>query len=241
MRKAVSALWIMFGCCICFPQQTPKLIDGARIMLVGTVGLEQRGNKAYIVIKPGGQYEAVFDSEDHRRVREIGLGLFGQESALRALAGQKVTVNGKVQLEPNSPYYLNGTLIVADSVRTASGSVLRPEDRSAGSLPVGLARFYSLVIFDPRSAARFTYKSWNSQGRLLTGFADFVTCGLNGPGDVMNCYCPKGFVFTGKGDVRDGKFEKTEAPAEGFDFAQYMIGDAVRRSVSVAVECTRQK
>ena len=63
----------------------------------------------------------------HRIVQEIGLTLDGQWDALKALVGQQVSVSGVIQLEPTSPYYLNGTLIVAKSIRLANGSVLNSE------------------------------------------------------------------------------------------------------------------
>jgi hypothetical protein len=215
-------------------------MDGAPIQLVGTVRLVPRGNNAYIVIKPSQPYTALFDDGDHRRVQEIGLTLDGQWDALKAIVGQKVSASGVIQLEPTSPYYLNGTLIVAKSIRLANGSVLIPKPYKPVELPVNLTRFHSLVTFEPRSSERWTYKTWDDNGHLLPGSQDYLSCGLNGPGDVMNCDCPAGFAFTATGVIRDGRFTKTAAPQDGFDFAQFTIADPVRGSVSKVVECTRR-
>jgi hypothetical protein len=166
--------------------------------------------------------------------------LEGQSDSLKALVGQKVLVSGVIQLKPTSPYYLNGTLIVAKSIRLANGSVLTPKPYKSVELPASLTQFHSLVTFAPRDSERWIYRTWDNNGHLLPTSQDYLNCGLNGPGDVMNCYCPAGFAFTAKGTVSDGHFTKTEAPQDGFDFAQFVIADPVRRSVSEAVECTRQ-
>ena len=52
-----------------------------------------------------------------KRVHEVGLRLDGQGDVLDKLVGQSVTVSGTLQLEGVSPYYPNGTLILAKSVR----------------------------------------------------------------------------------------------------------------------------
>jgi len=240
MRRLTLGFVCLLACTASLSQQPRSLIDGAPIQLVGIVGLEPRGNNAYIVIKPSQPYTAVFDNTDRRRVGEIGLMLDGQWDSLKALVGQKVSVSGVIQLEPTSPYYLNGTLIVARSIRLANGSVLTPKPHKPVELPASLTQFHSLVAFAPRASERWTYKTWDSDGHLLPGSLGYISCSLNGPGDVMNCYCPAGFVFTATGTVSDGHFTKTEAPQDGFDFAQFEIADPVRRSVSEAVECTRQ-
>jgi hypothetical protein len=71
----------------------------------------------------------VFASDDRRTVREIGIIMDGQWDALKVLIGQNVTVSGILQLEPVSPYYLNGTLILAKSIRLQNGSVLLPQTK----------------------------------------------------------------------------------------------------------------
>jgi hypothetical protein len=238
-RLTLGFLWLL-ACSSSLSQQPRPLNNGAHIQLAGTVGLELRGNNAYIVIKPSHPYTAVFDDTDHRRVQEIGLALDGQWDSLKALVGQKVSVSGVIQLEPTSPYYLNGTLIIAKSITLANGSVLTPKPYNRVEIPASLSQFHALVTFAPRASERWTYKAWDNNGRLLSGSQGYLSCSLNGPGDVMNCFCPDGFAFTATGAVSDGHFTKTDAPQDGFDFAQFDIADPVGRSVSEAVECTRQ-
>jgi hypothetical protein len=240
MRSLALGFVLLLACSASLPQQPHSLVDGAPIQLVGTVGFETIGNNAYIVISPSKPYTAIFDHTDHRRVREIGLSLAGQGESLKALVGQKVSVSGVVQLEPNSPYYLNGTLIIAKSIRLANGSVLTPKPNEDVKLPASLTQFHALVTFSPRGSERWIYKTWDNNDHLIPSSRGYLSCGLNGPGDVMNCYCPNGFIFTAIGTISAGHFTKTQAPQDGFDFAQFDIADPVRRSVSEAVECTRQ-
>ncbi len=233
----------LFGalaCCTCQAQQPYKLIDGAAIKLVGTIRLEQRGNNSYLVIRSGKSYEAVFASDDRRTVREIGIIMDGQWDALKVLIGQNVTVSGILQLEPVSPYYLNGTLILAKSIRLQNGSVLLPQTKVVAPLPADLAQFHVQVTFSPRASDRFIYEAWDSGGHLLLASRDYLYCRLNGPGDVMNCDCPDGFAFTGTGEIKGGRFSKVEDPQEGFNFAQFEIADTVRHYVREAVQCTRK-
>jgi hypothetical protein len=239
MRRLTLGFVLLLVCSSSLSQQPRSLIDGLPIQLVGTIGLEPRGNNNYIVIKPSQPYTALFDDTDHRRVNEIGLTLDGQWDALKALVGQKVSVSGVIQLEPTSPYYLNGTLVVAKSIRLANGSVLTPEPYKPIELSASLTRFHTLVTFAPRAFERWTYRTWGDNGHLLPGSQDYLSCRLNGPGDVMNCYCPAGFAFTATGTVSDGHFTKTAVPQDGFDFAQFSLADPVRHSISEAVECTR--
>ena len=240
MRRLTLGFVFLLTCGSSLSQHPRSLIDGAPIQLVGAVGFESRGNNAYIVIKPSQSYTAVFDSTDRRIVREIGLTLDGQWDSLKALVGQTVSVSGVVQLESSSPYYFNGTLIVAKSIRLANGSVLTPKPDNQVELPASLTQFHTLVTFAPRASERWTYKTWDNNDHFLPGSQGYLSCGLNGPGDVMNCYCPDGFAFTAIGTVSAGHFTKTEAPQDGFDFAQFSIADPVRHWVSEAVECTRQ-
>jgi len=84
--------------------------------------------------KPGQPYTALSGDTDHCRVQQIGLTLDEQWDALKALVGQKVSVSGAIQLEPPSPYYLNGTLVEAKSVRHANGTVLTRKPLSPSSV-----------------------------------------------------------------------------------------------------------
>jgi hypothetical protein len=144
-KLALGFVWLLV-CSSSLSQQSLSLNDGAHILLVGTVGLEWRGNNAYIVIKPSQPYTAMFDRTDHRRVQEIGLTLDGQWDSLKALVGQKVSVSGVIQLEATSPCYLNGTLIVAKLIRLPNGSVLTPKPHNSVELAGSLTQVLYLWL-----------------------------------------------------------------------------------------------
>jgi hypothetical protein len=238
MRRNIPAFALLL---VALPSlsQTRSLVGGDHTQIDGTVVLERKGNSAYIVIKPGQPYVAVFDQTDLRTVREIGLAMEGVSESLKALVGQKVAVSGVIQLDPASPYYFNGALIIADSIRLPNGSFLTPKVATEPESPVGLEQFHALVTFTPHSAERWTYRTWDNNGMLLPSSRRDLRCGLNGPGDVMNCFCPAGFSYTATGTIKAGHFTKTQESPKDAEFAQFAIADPVRRSFSKALECTR--
>ena len=224
------------ACHLAQAQHVEALVDGASISATGVVLLKNVGNNAYFLLKPAQPYEAVFEETDRRLIREIGLCWDGRWDEIRDLVGEKVTVHGLVQLEPVSPSYFNGTCIRADSIQQQNGVTLVPKKQIATPPPADLIQFHSRVTFTPHSPKRFTYKSWDAEGRQLTQSDAHISCGLNGPGDVMNCYCPEGFDSTGKGTI---SFSAAETTDSGVAFAQFEIADPVRGSVRHTVECTR--
>ncbi len=219
--------------------QVPRLVDGAAVSVEGVLRLEQIGNNHYLVVQTGHAYEAMFDKTDRKTVSEIQVTLDGQGESLKRAIGQEVLATGVVVLNEESPYYFNGALIQAKSVRLPDGTVLLPQTRPQTKLPGSLTQFHALVTFTPRAREQFTYKAWDATGNLLQSPGAYLSCGLNGPGDVMNCFCPDGFAFTGTGKILQGYFTKTNDPQEGFTFAQFSLPDPVRNSFSAAVECTR--
>ena len=232
----------VFCALICHASQThclPKLVNGAKIKLTGTVNIERRGNRLFLTVKTGEPYVAIFDgTTDRRQVHEIGLSLVGQESVLKRYVGQRVFVSGTLQLEPVSPYYFNGTLILATSVQLPNGFVLVPKAEAlAKEFPNDFKQFHALVKFSPKSA-HFSYKIWGPDGRLLFPVTGYVSCGLNGPGDVMNCFCANGFTFTRVGRMNGDKFIMIGRPE--MEFAQFGISENLREPVSRVIECTKK-
>ena len=151
MRMPLCYLIWCVACYSAHSQQARELVNGSSVQVVGKVGLVQFGNKHYLVLRPNRPYRAVFDSTDTREVREINFTLYGQWDALKSLPGQTVSVSGKVQLEPTSPYYLNGTLIVADTIQLTNGVALRPKTQPATGLPAQVTKIFTLVTFTPRA------------------------------------------------------------------------------------------
>jgi len=225
------------------------LVDKSKIEVSGTLTVERVGNHSFLMIRMEKPYLANFDDGDTRSVPEIGLMLEGRNSLLRKYVGRGVIVDGTVQLEASSPYYFNGTLIKATSVRLLSrggrpsGNILTPfvADAGAGNSlshdPRSPVVYHAEFTFFPKQS-KFTYRAWDAEGNLLRSKFEYLTCALNGPGDVVNCFCAGGYAPTSQGEMRSTKFVVTER-AE-FEFAQFGIDQSLQHSVSKAVQCTRK-
>ena len=222
----------------CRAQQPEKLLDGAHLHLNGTLVMERRGNRSFLMIRTGQEYMAVFDASDTQKVSQIGVTLDGQYESLKKLVGQRVTVDGKLQLEPVSPYYFNGVLLNADSIKPPAGPVLLPKKATAAALPPELKEYSATVIFSAKESS-FSYKAQNADGTPLTPSWQYLSCGLNGPGDVMNCYCAAKFKPVETGQLKGKVFIPEDAIVDDY-FAQFAIPEQVSRSVSRTVKCVRK-
>jgi hypothetical protein len=226
--------------------QTPQLhefLDGAQIELAGTIQLERIGNRTSIVLKTKDAYLALFDQGTHRRmVHEVEIMLAGQYEALKQHAGQSVSVSGVVQLNAESPYYFNGALIQAKSLRFPDGKVLLPVLDSVQPLPVTLERFYALVTFSPNSpnSSDFSYKARTTDGQLLPIGPRYLSCGLNGSGEILNCFCGEGFEATGQGRLEGERFVLKGRPDKEWPVANFELPEGLQHPISYAVECTRK-
>ncbi len=246
-RRSFIALVMLCVFCVLEPvfdklrcEQLRQLIDGKPIKVVGVIALEYAGNHHYLVVRPDHPYEAIFDRTDHRKVSEIGLSLDGQWEAMKILVGHKVTVFGVMQLEPTSPYYLNGTLIVARSIELSDGSLLLPRQRKTEILPQSMKDYFVRVTFRPHNWNQFSFDVRDGRGLNASSTSTYISCSLNGPGDVMNCFCPDNFAFSGTGHFEDDRFIRTAEPDADFSFAQFVLPDPVRSSFrSEWIECAR--
>jgi hypothetical protein len=221
-------------------QQLPRLVDGAHIQLSGNLVVERRVNRQFIMVKKKESYLAVFDTDESREVREIGIELDGRQSELRTLIGKKVSVSGKLQLEPSSPYYFNGVSPDADSVRPEGGPVLLPKAAMAKPpVPNDVKKYQAEVTFSVKNDA-FVFKASSIDGSPLPSGPKYLSCGLNGPGDVMNCYCADGFKPVAMGKMAGKTFVKTEPVASDWSFAQFSLPDPANAPVTRAVMCVRK-
>jgi len=190
------------------------------------------------MIRTGREYTAVFDVDDMQKVSEIGVSLEGQYASLKKLVGQRVTIDGKLQLEPLSPYYFNGVLLVADSIKPSAGSVLLPQKAPMAIIPPELKEYLATIVFSAKQDS-FSYKAQNADGTPLTPSGQYLSCGLNGPGDVMNCYCAAKFKPVETGQLKGKVFIPEDAIVDDY-FAQFGIPEQVSRSVSRTVKCVRK-
>lgn len=217
-------------------QNVPKLVDDQKIEISGSITLKQSRNRSFILLKLAAPWKAMFDEPANPTVlSEVGLVLPGID--IEPFANQSVTVFGKVQLEPTSPYYYNGALIVASSIQLSNGNVLQASlnDRQVKPTIENIRKFHVLATFDP-GVHSFTYRAWTDSGRPLAS-GGYLSCSLNGSGDVMNCFCPSGYAATGQGGVSGTRFVELEKPTN--NFGQFLIGDELKAPISRAVQCEK--
>ena len=238
---AISSLFCGTVCLASPVQKLPELVDRAPIRVSGVIRMERRGNRSFLMVWTKDAYTVVFDhGTDERRVHEIGLSLEGQNGVLEKHAGQFVRVDGVLQLEGVSPYYWNGTLILAKSVRLPEGSLLLPKKLESRRPPSrDVSKYVVQMTFAP-GLSRFSYKEQGHNGDLITAPEGYLSCGLNGPGDVVNCYCADGFEPTGIGQLRQGTFVPEEKPDGQFGFAQFGIPEELHRPIQKSIECVRK-
>ncbi len=241
-RLIAGAAFLAIAFPFCRPVLAQNLVilnDGATVKLNGKLEVEHQDNKDFLLVKTFQPYLAVFDPKtDQRKVQEVGLSLAGREDELRRHVGQTVWVVGTLQLDGTSPYYYNGTLVLASSVHFASGLTLLPKAETAPGAPsADIIQFHVLVTFHPKPS-HFSYIVTGPDGHPLTPSENYSSCGLNGAGDVMNCFCPDGFIFTGSGKMTGSQFIMSEKA--DMDFAQFEIPENMSGPISKAFECTRK-
>lgn len=211
--------------------QTPKLPelkDGAAVRVSGLLVMERRGNNRFLMVRAKASYLAIFyEDEGSSKVGEMGIELAGEQAGLEKHLGEQVTVVGKVQLSQESPYYFNGVLIVAESVELANGTVLRSHRPEAVTpIAVGLPMYRVQVTLKARTS-HFSYVVSDERGRLIAPNPAYMSCGLNGAGDVVNCYCAEGF-------------DPLDKHNPGVNRAQFEIDEPLRKDVTKTVECRRK-
>jgi len=225
--------------------QALPLVDGSQVTVQGRLAIEHRGWSTYLVIKTAAPYRAMFDPNEStpKIVHEIGLTLTWQGEALAAEAGKSVTAGGKVQLEPVSPYYWNGALLVADRVSLADGRVLKP--MADPVVPGGVKRYLATVTFVPGKFSRMrSAVDLGTNAPLPDARVD--GCSLNGGGDVLNCSCVDGFAPTQSGVVPRaltvGEITQLrKANLISADMAQLGIPEDATHPFTVQVVCARKK
>ena len=247
--SASLLLFVMVGATTCLQaQQAPltELQDKKKVEISGTLQLKHRGYSTYLVIETSRNYLAVFDANDRRQIREIGLYMSGQSGALKQHLGERIKAEGTLMLEPVSPYYYNGVAIQAATVDLPSGMTLSAlEDRSPLVLPPSIQQYYAQVTFLPRSGT-FTYMAWDANWQPIKPTGGHLACSLNGSGELLNCYCgADGFEVSKTGSLQDGRFSEIGPPTPFIDdehphptFAQFPLPERIQQRIQRTVLCT---
>ena len=173
--------------------QPTRLTDGMPFSVRGKLQIKFRGWASYLVVALDHRYLADFGgSEPVLPVTTVELRSAGNWKRLTPHIGEDVQAEGKLQIDPASPYYWNGVILMAATVQLADGTILRPEAFKAAILPSNLERYVVTVTMLPNTV------NWPHQavdldtGKQVPG-EDLDGCALNGGGDVLNCGCVEGF------------------------------------------------
>jgi len=230
------------------PKAIP-LIDGAVVTIHGRLTARFQGYKRFLAITTTTPYRLMFDPAESAptTVHEIPILLEGNNDKLSTLTGKTITATGKVQLEPVSPYYLNGIFLRANSVVLPDGTAITPKEYKAPTISVD--RYMANITLIPGRERQ--YKSWDPVTLRSLASQDISGCGLNGGGDVVNCFCITGFHASRIGAAGTGEklilkdvtayWAETGLPADqAGDFGQVGIDESARKPVIVEVECTRE-
>ena len=218
-------------------QHITFLKNGVDVTVSGRLAIRGYGWRRFLVIETNRPYKLDFEAEDGgpKIAREIAFYLAGQTEVVEKLRGQEVTVTGKLQLEPSSPYYWQGTMLQARNLEPNSGKVLvaTKENQSDLPWPDGPKTFaVAITMFPDKLLPQYALlpKS-NRDIAVPPGFG----CGVNGGGDLLNCSCPTGYMGSRIGKVESGQF----APIEANEILQLEIGEDATHPITVAAECTR--
>jgi len=217
-------------------QQAVVLKGGAAVTVSGHLTIRGYGWQRFLVVETDKPYRLNFDSDDGGPtvVHEIAFYIAGQTDTVESLRGRYVTVTGKLQLNPPSPYYWKGTMLQAQSLRLASGEVLSAAKEAMTILPWpdGPKTFAVAITMRPdKLLPQYALLPTSNKPLAPPGFG----CGVNGGGDLLNCTCPKGYAASRTGKIKDGRF----LPLKKANVLQLEIGEDATHAVTVAAECTR--
>jgi hypothetical protein len=230
MRRTCTAFALLALTFAAVAQQPARLTDGQTVTMRGTLRMRPAGRLQYVVVQTSEAYVPVVRGQDLQPAREIGLRGYGRYDVLYAHRGQQVTVSGSVSTDDASPYYLHNVAIAVTSVRLANGTELRADAVPRRPIAADVGQYQASVQLPADLAAPWRYSA--------RGQADpdrqFLSCGSNGGGDVVNCYCAKGFHATKAQQAIAGRVDD----ARLMDFAQFDVGDDAR-SVELSVTCSR--
>jgi hypothetical protein len=146
-----------------------------------------------------------------------------------------MTVTGKLNLNPPSPYYWQGTMLQARNLRAKSDKIFvaAKEDQFDLPWPNGPKTFAVAITMSPDKLLP-QYSLLPKSNRDIAVPPGFG-CGVNGGGDLLNCSCPTGYVGSRTGKVESGQF----VPIEVNEVLQLEIGEDATHPIIVAAECTR--
>ena len=229
MRRFLFAMLVLFlsvTAARCQSQPTP-LHDGQQVTLTGQLVMEPAGRLQFVTVKTAAAYVPVFKGERGGKdeqgevLHEIGLAGYSDYSLLYAHRGQQVTVTGTVVTDDASPYFWHGTRLRLTALRLAVGAdLLKSHTPSNEAIAVDTGTYGATVMLPADLAAPWVYGA-NGQ---IEPEGRFLSCDSNGGGDVVNCFCAKGFHPVGGESLIRGRREKARL-FKDMSFAQFGVGE----------------
>lgn len=213
------------------------LHDGQQVTLTGRLVMEPQGRLQFVTVKTATAYVPVFEPYRGGNVRgdalhEIGLAGYRDYALLYGHRGQQVTVTGRLGIDNASPYYWRGTRLQIASLRLADGNDLLGAKKPANEpIAIDTGTYQAAVTLPADLAAPWVYTANGQPERE----GRFLSCSSNGGGDVVNCFCAKGFHAVA------GHSGTASKPARMFrdgSTAQFDAGDD-KHAIELSVTCSR--
>ena len=240
MRRLVVTLTVSLLMGTAVAQTAPTMLrDGQQVTLTGRLTMEPAGRLQFVTVKTEAAYMPVFKGDHGKEqpgelLHEIGLAGYHDYTLLYAHRGQPVTVTGKLATDEATPYFFHGTRLQVSSIRLMNGTdLLQSRGPARESIAADTGTYDAKAMLPADLAAPWVYSANGQQvedGR-------FLSCSSNGGGDVVNCFCAKGFHAVSGQSNAGG----TRAPARVFQdgsTAQFEAGDD-KHTVELSVTCSR--
>lgn len=207
---------------------TQHLYNGEHLVLQGRLKPVPRGRLQFMTIRTRDAFTnpGVVDQPFH----EIALAGSLDYELLYRHRGETVTVSGTVAVDDASPYYLLGAVLHVNSILTAAGRDLSGY-ASATPMPPATRSYKAVAVLPADLAAPWTYRV---EGRA-EDTKGWLSCGSNGGGDVVNCFCADGFQPVHASSTTHGV---TSQIFRDMHLAQFATGDGPV-ATELHVTCSR--
>lgn len=174
-------------------QKLERLRDGEPFAVRGRLESRYRGWHRYLIVQLDHGYLADFGRDvGTKEINELELNVKDGWLALTDYVGKNVEARGTLQIEGVSPYYWNGVMLTAKDVKLEGGLAILPNaSLNVDPMPAAVTSYIVTIYMKPQQM-RWPQDAVDlTTGRQLSQ-ADPGSCGLNGGGDVMNCFCADG-------------------------------------------------
>jgi hypothetical protein len=226
----------------------PHLKDNQPFTLKAEMQNKYKGWGRYSTLPLETKTIADLGDQGAKYVKAIELRCEGNNALLLQHSGETVEATGKLHMDGASPYYWNGVVLQADTVKLADGTVLQAHPAEPVKAPAGVESYLVTVTMQPHKA-NWPHETVDlAAGKKLPkqDLATYDGCNLNGGGDMLNCSCVDGFVPVRAGVVPaalDAKDVQTLPAAKmiGPATAQFALPDADANDLQIyQIVCKRK-